>query len=102
MKRVCDGFEKHDYLEETKKRRQQVQQGGEEVEGCENATTLLQRFLSMILHYAPDFFKTLTMQKRDDLKAQQWTEAQVQQHEQELQATKLLELYTVLPQKALD
>eukprot|EP00971_Amphidinium_carterae_P350732 6491712-Amphidinium_carterae.3 len=59
----------------------------------------------MSLHYAPDFFKTLTMQKRDDLthlRAQQWTEAQVQQNEQELQDAKLLELYTVLPQKALD
>eukprot|EP00971_Amphidinium_carterae_P216227 4292295-Amphidinium_carterae.1 len=56
----------------------------------------------MSLHYAPDFFKTLTTQKRDDLRALEWTEAQVQQHEQELQATKLLELYAILPQKAVD
>eukprot|EP00971_Amphidinium_carterae_P216228 4292295-Amphidinium_carterae.2 len=32
IKRVYDGFEKQDYLEEAKKRRQQVQQGGEEVQ----------------------------------------------------------------------
>eukprot|EP00971_Amphidinium_carterae_P059218 1170962-Amphidinium_carterae.2 len=56
----------------------------------------------MSLHYAPDFFKTITAQKRDDLREEQWPEAQVQQREQELRDTKLLELYTVISQKAID
>eukprot|EP00971_Amphidinium_carterae_P323853 6436275-Amphidinium_carterae.5 len=106
IKRVYDGFEKTDYLEEMKKKRQEVQQRGEEegeeegeVEGCTNSTTMLQRLLTMSLHYAPDFFKTLTTQTRDELREQKWPEAQVQQREQELRDTKLLELYTIILQK---
>eukprot|EP00971_Amphidinium_carterae_P177662 3523877-Amphidinium_carterae.1 len=56
----------------------------------------------MSLHYAPDFFKTMTTQKRDDLREQKWPKAQVLQHEKDLQDTRLLELYIILPQKALD
>eukprot|EP00971_Amphidinium_carterae_P326784 6457791-Amphidinium_carterae.1 len=56
----------------------------------------------MSLHYAPDFFKTITTQTRDDLREREWPEEQVQGRERELQETKLLELYAVLPQRALD
>eukprot|EP00971_Amphidinium_carterae_P342715 6482119-Amphidinium_carterae.2 len=31
-----------------------------------------------------------------------WEEAQVQQHEQALRTTKILELYTIIPQRAID
>eukprot|EP00971_Amphidinium_carterae_P017313 341423-Amphidinium_carterae.3 len=56
----------------------------------------------MSMHYAPDFFKTITTQKRDDLRELNWDEEQVQQREQELRDTKLLELYAIIPQKAAD
>eukprot|EP00971_Amphidinium_carterae_P265160 5259751-Amphidinium_carterae.1 len=60
-----------------KKKRQEVQQRGEEeVEECIHTTTLLQRLLTMSLHYAPEFFKTITTQRRDGLREQNWEEAQ--------------------------
>eukprot|EP00971_Amphidinium_carterae_P092630 1834548-Amphidinium_carterae.2 len=104
IKRVYDGFENQNYVEEMKRRRQKIQQRGteEELEGCVNTTTLLQRLLTMSLHCAPDFFKTITTQKRDDLREREWPEEQVLEREQDLQETKLLELYAVLPQKAID
>eukprot|EP00971_Amphidinium_carterae_P061744 1222783-Amphidinium_carterae.1 len=57
----------------------------------------------MSMHYAPDFFKTLKDQKRDehDLRAQDWDEAQVRAMETNLQGQQLMELYTVIPEKAL-
>eukprot|EP00971_Amphidinium_carterae_P278089 5520130-Amphidinium_carterae.1 len=77
-----------------KRRRQEIQQRGkeEELEGCVNTTTLLPRLLAMSLHYTPDFFKTITTQKRDDLREREWPEEQVQEREWELQETILLEL----------
>eukprot|EP00971_Amphidinium_carterae_P349456 6491025-Amphidinium_carterae.2 len=104
IKRVYDGFKNQDYVEEMKRRRQEIQQRGkeEELEGCANTTTLLQRLLTMSLHYAPDFFKTITTQKRDDLREREWPEEQVRERELDLQGQQLLELYAVLPQKALD
>eukprot|EP00971_Amphidinium_carterae_P122541 2426231-Amphidinium_carterae.1 len=51
----------------------------------------------MSLHYAPDFFKTITMQKRDDLRAQDFPEREAM-----LQGQQLLALYAILPEKALD
>eukprot|EP00971_Amphidinium_carterae_P016924 334104-Amphidinium_carterae.1 len=51
-------------------------QEGEGLEECINTTTLLQRLLTMSLRYAPDFFKTITKQKRDDLRAQDFPEEQ--------------------------
>eukprot|EP00971_Amphidinium_carterae_P190378 3778310-Amphidinium_carterae.2 len=105
IKRVFDGFDKHDYLEEKKNKIREVQQRGAEeaeVEGCTNTTKLLQRLLTMSMHYAPDFFKTMTTQKRDDLRGLNWDEEQVQLREQELRDTKLLELYAIIPQKAVD
>eukprot|EP00971_Amphidinium_carterae_P227561 4513936-Amphidinium_carterae.1 len=57
----------------------------------------------MSLHYAPEFFKTITTQTRDDLRAQDWTEEQqVRERELDLQGQQLLELYAILPQNALD
>eukprot|EP00971_Amphidinium_carterae_P320168 6364341-Amphidinium_carterae.1 len=55
----------------------------------------------MSMHYAPDFFKTLKNQKRYDLRALHWEEEQVLAMETRLQGQELLELYTVLPEKAL-
>eukprot|EP00971_Amphidinium_carterae_P151659 3006200-Amphidinium_carterae.1 len=55
----------------------------------------------MSLHYAPDFFKTIATQRRD-VRQQKWDEAQVQQMEQKLRDTKLLELYAIIPEKAID
>eukprot|EP00971_Amphidinium_carterae_P179203 3554726-Amphidinium_carterae.1 len=46
-------------------------------------------------------FKTLKNQKRDDLRALHWEEEQVLAMETTLQGQELLELYTVLPEKAL-
>eukprot|EP00971_Amphidinium_carterae_P299361 5947845-Amphidinium_carterae.1 len=54
------------------------------------------------MHYAPDFFKTLKDQKRDDLRALNWQEEQVRAIETQLQGQQLLELYTILPEKALN
>eukprot|EP00971_Amphidinium_carterae_P115616 2290261-Amphidinium_carterae.2 len=70
--------------------------------GSLNTTTLLQRLLTMSMHYAPEFFKTIKDQRRDDLRALNWDEAQVREREMHLQGQHLLELYTVLPQKALE
>eukprot|EP00971_Amphidinium_carterae_P172293 3415638-Amphidinium_carterae.1 len=55
----------------------------------------------MSMHYAPDFFKTLKDQKRDDLRAQNWDEEQVRAMETALQGQELMEFYTILPEKAL-
>eukprot|EP00971_Amphidinium_carterae_P224817 4460073-Amphidinium_carterae.1 len=55
----------------------------------------------MSLHYAPTFFRTMLDQKRDDLQAQNWDEEQVRAMETKLQG-ELYELYTVLPEKALN
>eukprot|EP00971_Amphidinium_carterae_P266483 5286266-Amphidinium_carterae.2 len=105
IKRVYDGFENEDYVEEMNRRRQEIQQRGregEELEGCVNTTTLLQCLLTMSSHYAPDFFETITTQKRDDLREQNWSEEQVRERELDLQGQQLLEHYAILPQKALD
>eukprot|EP00971_Amphidinium_carterae_P054106 1065555-Amphidinium_carterae.1 len=56
----------------------------------------------MSLHYAPEFFKTITTQERDDLRAHHYPEEQVQQRETVLQSQQLLELYAVLPARALE
>eukprot|EP00971_Amphidinium_carterae_P124328 2463009-Amphidinium_carterae.1 len=56
----------------------------------------------MSIHYAPTFFKTLLDQTRDDLRAQDWEEEQVRAMETKLQGEQLYELYTVLPEKALN
>eukprot|EP00971_Amphidinium_carterae_P251264 4987870-Amphidinium_carterae.1 len=55
----------------------------------------------MSMHYAPDFFKMLKDQKRDDLRALHWDEEQVRAMETRLQGEELLKLYTVLPKNAL-
>eukprot|EP00971_Amphidinium_carterae_P348849 6490704-Amphidinium_carterae.2 len=67
-----------------------------------NATTALQKLLSLSLHYAPTFFSTLTKQKMQDKRDLGWPEEQVQVHEQVLRDTQVLELYMVLSQKAID
>eukprot|EP00971_Amphidinium_carterae_P163373 3239426-Amphidinium_carterae.1 len=67
-----------------------------------NASTALQQLLGLSLHYAPNFFSTLTKQKLNDKRRLGWPEQQVLTHEQVLRDTKLLELYTVLPQEAID
>eukprot|EP00971_Amphidinium_carterae_P068100 1348062-Amphidinium_carterae.1 len=56
----------------------------------------------MSMHYAPEFFKTIKDQRRDDLRALNWDEVQVREREMHLQGQHLLELYKVLPQKALE
>eukprot|EP00971_Amphidinium_carterae_P059146 1169558-Amphidinium_carterae.1 len=53
----------------------------------------------MSMHYAPDFFKTIKDQKRDDLRALHWDEEQVRAMETTLQGQELMELYTILPEK---
>eukprot|EP00971_Amphidinium_carterae_P295227 5862948-Amphidinium_carterae.1 len=55
----------------------------------------------MSLHYTPDFFKTLKDQKRVDLRQQDWDEAQVRNLAMQLQGQHIMELYTILPEKAL-
>eukprot|EP00971_Amphidinium_carterae_P015341 302841-Amphidinium_carterae.1 len=104
IKRIYDGFETEDYVEKQRKKIKEVRNRGlsqEELPECQNSTTLLQRLLSMSLHYAPDFFKTLKEQKRDDLRAQNWDEAQVRGLEAQLQGQHIMELYIVLPEHAL-
>eukprot|EP00971_Amphidinium_carterae_P161320 3198862-Amphidinium_carterae.1 len=56
----------------------------------------------MSINYAPTFFSTLLEQKRDDLRALNWQEEQVRAMETKLQGEQLLELYTILPEKALN
>eukprot|EP00971_Amphidinium_carterae_P155383 3081679-Amphidinium_carterae.1 len=56
----------------------------------------------MSSHYAPTFFATLLNQKRDDLRALQWQEEQVQALETSLRGEVQLELYTILPERALN
>eukprot|EP00971_Amphidinium_carterae_P222566 4417476-Amphidinium_carterae.2 len=105
IRRIYDGFENNDYLADLRKRRREIHQTrreGQELEECINATTLMQRLLTMSLHYAPDFFKTITMQNRDDLRAREYPEQQVLGGETLLQGQQLLELYAVLPQRALE
>eukprot|EP00971_Amphidinium_carterae_P230261 4569755-Amphidinium_carterae.1 len=73
-----------------------------EPEDDDHKTTGLQQLLSKSLHYAPTFFNTLKQQKLNGLRDAGWDEAQEVQHEQVLLDTKLLELYIVLLQRALD
>eukprot|EP00971_Amphidinium_carterae_P241690 4798791-Amphidinium_carterae.3 len=73
-----------------------------EPEDEDNKTTGLQQLLSISLHYVPTFFDTLKQQKLNGFRDKGWEEAQVLQHEQVLRETKLLELYIVLRQQALD
>eukprot|EP00971_Amphidinium_carterae_P334403 6469679-Amphidinium_carterae.1 len=104
IKRIYEGFVTEDYVERQRKKIKEIQQRGrkEEVpEECLNTTTLLQRLLTMSMHNAPDFSKTIKDQRRDDLRALNWEEAQVRELELSLQGQQLLELYTVLPEKAL-
>eukprot|EP00971_Amphidinium_carterae_P028596 563021-Amphidinium_carterae.1 len=56
----------------------------------------------MSIHYAPTFFRTLLDQKRDDLRALEWQKEQVRAMETRLRGEQLQELYTVLPEKALN
>eukprot|EP00971_Amphidinium_carterae_P305389 6068893-Amphidinium_carterae.1 len=56
----------------------------------------------MSIHYAPTFFSTLLEQKRDNLRALDWQEEQVRAMETRLRGEHLLELYTILPEKALN
>eukprot|EP00971_Amphidinium_carterae_P023633 466185-Amphidinium_carterae.1 len=72
------------------------------LEDDDNTSMGLQQLLGISLHYAPDFFEKLTLQKLDGLRHKGWDEDQVLQHERVLQETKLLELYIVLPQRALE
>eukprot|EP00971_Amphidinium_carterae_P115658 2290977-Amphidinium_carterae.3 len=94
LKRVYDGFELCNYLDKVKPKVPQDEE-------C-NASTALQQLLGLSLHYAPTFFSALTKQKLEDLRQLGWPEQQAVQHELVLRDTKLLELYIVLPQKALD
>eukprot|EP00971_Amphidinium_carterae_P002054 40683-Amphidinium_carterae.1 len=105
IRRIYDGFENNDYVAEKGKIRREMHVRGredEELEECVNTTTLLQRLLMMSLHYAPEFFKTITTQNRDDLRAQHYPEEQVRERETILQLQQLLELYGVLPARALE
>eukprot|EP00971_Amphidinium_carterae_P257250 5107004-Amphidinium_carterae.1 len=94
IKRVYEGFKLYNYLDKVKPKVPQDEE-------C-NAWTALQQLLGLSLHYAPTFFSTITKQKMNDKRQAGWPEQQVVQHEMVLRDTKLLELYTVLPQKTLD
>eukprot|EP00971_Amphidinium_carterae_P031133 612711-Amphidinium_carterae.1 len=56
----------------------------------------------MSSNYAPTFFSTLLEQRRDDLRELKWQEEQVRSMETKLRGEQLLELYTILPEKALN
>eukprot|EP00971_Amphidinium_carterae_P180870 3587932-Amphidinium_carterae.2 len=94
MRRVYDGFEVYNYMEKMNPRKP--------VENDDNKSMGLQQLLGISLHYAPNFFNTIKLQRLDSLQHQGWEEDQVRQHERVLQNTKLLELYIVLPERALD
>eukprot|EP00971_Amphidinium_carterae_P044776 880818-Amphidinium_carterae.1 len=98
MKRVYDGFEVYNYRYRRNPRRPIETDARED----DNKPMELQQLLGISLHYAPNFFNTMRHQRLDNLRHQGWEEAQVRQHEQVLQNTKLLELYIVLPGKAID
>eukprot|EP00971_Amphidinium_carterae_P045102 887366-Amphidinium_carterae.1 len=94
IKRVYDGFEIYNFNDLTNPRKP--------MEDSDYKATTLQQLLAISYHYAPTFFDTMKQQKLDHLRRQNWEEEQVQQHKHVLQMKKILELYIVLPQKALD
>eukprot|EP00971_Amphidinium_carterae_P001348 26783-Amphidinium_carterae.1 len=95
IKRVYDGFEVKYYLDIVKKKRTKKTEKEED-------KTWLQKLLSISWHYAPTFFENLKQQNFNTLPDEGWEEAQVQLHEQALRTTKILALYTILPQRAMD
>eukprot|EP00971_Amphidinium_carterae_P290093 5759848-Amphidinium_carterae.2 len=96
MKRVYDGFEVYNYHEKNNPRKPI------DMKDDDYRPMGLTQLLGISLHYAPNFFNTMKTQRLDNLRQQAWEEDRVRQHEHVLQNTKLLKLYIVLPEKAMD
>eukprot|EP00971_Amphidinium_carterae_P226241 4487493-Amphidinium_carterae.1 len=84
IKRVYDGFEVYNYLDKVKPK---------EPEDEDNKKTWLQKLLSISLHARHSLTTSRSKTSIDYEKKDGKKQAQVQQHEQVLQKTKILELY---------
>eukprot|EP00971_Amphidinium_carterae_P088373 1748403-Amphidinium_carterae.1 len=98
IKRVYDGFEVYNYNEERNPRKPLLTN----IKDDDYKHMGQSQLLSISYQYAPNFFNTMKIHQLDNLRKQGWKEEQVRQHEHVLQNTKLLELYIILPEKAID
>eukprot|EP00971_Amphidinium_carterae_P244832 4861108-Amphidinium_carterae.3 len=72
------------------------------IDDSESNPTTLQQLLSISYYYAPNFSDALKDQKLNNLRHQGWEEPQIQMHEEALRKEKIMELYIILPEIALD
>eukprot|EP00971_Amphidinium_carterae_P334593 6469951-Amphidinium_carterae.1 len=72
------------------------------IDDNDNNPATLQQLLSIRYYYAPNFFDALKNQKLDNQRHRGWEEQQVQMQETVLRNDKIMELYIILPEKALE
>eukprot|EP00971_Amphidinium_carterae_P336012 6472133-Amphidinium_carterae.2 len=72
------------------------------VDGAETNRATLQQLLSISYYYAPQFFDAVKDQNLTNLRQIGFEEDQIQAPEEVLKKEKMMELYIILPEKALD